>query len=455
MDVFENHSGLISFIALLITALFAIPAYLRSGPLPDLKEQIEAPRSRAALRDAIQTGLAPSYFRAIDGVTEWADGFYDKRLISTKAFDRCLFLAYLYPALAALIGWAIWNLHSPGGFALFPDFADPGPRLWRSAIILASAVGVYVFVVNYDWFERQTNALVGKTYDVFSKPQDPADDTPKWLGTLGNGLAFVCFVGICAALGLFLPRLFNTGEYTSFTFVLAGAAAIAIAGEVFITVPAVIGIAFLLYYMGATEGGSVVLFLFALLPVSNAIADMGSVAATRMFLRRIVNKKPGILTIVASLLLDLIVAMCFLVLLLWLITTGLDFWVDRFPQTAPLDWRTYLAGIAANPASGLALYLMLVTTLLPTALHLVAGIGALFTHGARLNARALRRLEEIEASGKAPEPAECTAIAKQLLNARVYGWALACGLLVAACYAATYLPLARLREVLDPVFGSG
>lgn len=89
--------------------------------------------------------------------------------------------------------------------------------------------------------------------------------------------------------------------------------------------------------------------------------------------------------------------MC-LVLLLGLTTTALDLWASISPQTLPVDWRAYWSDVQADWSNGWALYLMVATTLLPTAIHAAVGLGAVLTHKSRLTKRVALRLETAHAA---------------------------------------------------------
>ncbi|MCO4841052.1 MAG: hypothetical protein KC447_13290, partial [Rhodobacteraceae bacterium] len=49
------------------------------------------------------------------------------------------------------------------------------------------------------------------------------------------------------------------------------------------------------------------------------------------------------------------------------------------PTTVPLDLRAYWTGVQADPRTVVALYLMAMTTLIPTLIHITIGLGAILT----------------------------------------------------------------------------
>ena len=132
---------------------------------------------------------------------------------------------------------------------------------------------------------------------------------------------------------------------------------------------------------------SLLLFL-VLLPMLNAVADYVSVAATRHFLHRIAARRIGTGGVMIGLALDIVIATGCLAGLLWLIPQTLDLWAQLSPLPLQFDWRLYRDTICGGDwQQGTMLWLMLATTLAPTALHLTAGAGAVAAHSARLDAQ--------------------------------------------------------------------
>jgi hypothetical protein len=121
-------------------------------------------------------------------------------------------------------------------------------------------------------------------------------------------------------------------------------------------------------------------------------------------------------------LLDCAVGALCLAVLLALLTQGLDLWAYIHPETLPLDWRDYWAAARADPWQGTALWLMTLTTLLPTIIHAVMGLSAVFSHKSRLNRAALQELDEALVRG-GPTAADRTTVAKGMVAADIYGFA--------------------------------
>ena len=74
----------------------------------------------------------------------------------------------------------------------------------------------------------------------------------------------------------------------------------------------------------------------------------------------------------------------------------LEFWAWLSPDSLLFDWRAYWAETRADPSQGTMLYLMLVTTLIPTILHVVAGLGAVVVQRGHWLDRVADELEAAE-----------------------------------------------------------
>jgi hypothetical protein len=110
---------------------------------------------------------------------------------------------------------------------------------------------------------------------------------------------------------------------------------------------------------------------------------MLSLWITRHFIGQVVVDSPHIWWILGQMVLDLVLAALCLVALLCALVGGLTVWGSTSPATLPLDWRIYWAGVHADPGTRVALYMMALTTLVPTMVNLVAGLRALWTQKSR------------------------------------------------------------------------
>ncbi len=242
-----------------------------------------------------------------------------------------------------------------------------------------------------------------------------------------------------------MPLPFAGAVAFAFAFAFAGAVAVAVAFAVAgafafaVAVAGAFAVAFagalILVLLGDIEAAAAMALFTLLLPITNALADTLSVAATRAFLRWGATRRP-LPMILGAVVLDIALGLLSLAVLLFLLTQTLDFWAAVSPETLPLDWRSFWQAALADPWQGTALWLMGFTTILPTLLHIALGLTALVTHGSRSRRQALLALD-IDTAPTAPN---ATRIAKRLVSAKT--WGLAVGFLGAGLVLAALLALA-------------
>jgi hypothetical protein len=224
---------------------------------------------------------------------------------------------------------------------------------------------------------------------------------------------------------------------------VAGAVAVAVAVAVAFAGAVAGAVAFAGAGAGDYEAATLILLAWVFMPMANAMADWLSVAATRRFLGEVRDHRPRLSGILGLMLFDFAVGALCLAVLLTLLSRGLDLWAYVHPETFPLDWRDYWATARADPWQGMALWLMALTTLAPTIIHAVMGLSAVISHKSRLNRAALDELKTALARG-GPSAADSTTVAKGLVAADIYGFAL--GLVL------VFVPLGWIAFRLGRVF---
>jgi hypothetical protein len=110
--------------------------------------------------------------------------------------------------------------------------------------------------------------------------------------------------------------------------------------------------------------------------------------------------------------------------LLAAITGGLALWGQVGPTTLPFTARAYAQEVLADPWQGMALYLMIATTLLPTFLHFLTGLWAMFAHRGRLLTAQAERLETAMAAGETLTAGARAEIIGAIRRAKVSGFAM-------------------------------
>ncbi len=413
-----------------------------------LRETLEDPASRAALISDYRKPGAEAYFGAISHVLTFADRVYGARLISWQSFGRCLTLAYIYPLLAALFGWFMFNAGSLGSLDLFSqDLKWPIRALVAGGLVIswaiagygASKAGAFSDWV-FDWVDRfrhHSGSRPSIRSNALRVTADLVAVVGVFLGVLTAGFAFVgaFVVAVSASVAIVGTAAVSGDSAVAIAFVIAGAFAVAFASAIAVTFVIAVILVFAFSFAGANPDlrnlALLLVFAFVLLPLLNAIADTLSVAITRKFLGHLKSTsgaRPGLRRILAHLALDLLLALGCLVLLLLSLRYGLDLWRWLSPDTLPFDWRDYIQTIQSGDwGHGTALYLMVFTTLIPTLVHVIAGLGAVLTHRSRMLSRVA------DALTRAPDTLskiEINRLVAQVRNAHFYYGTLATCLVI-------------------------
>lgn len=428
----NDHSGLIALIGVILPLAFAyvIGARARAG-VPSLGEVLKDRDSWPELITRWRRGSAQAYADAVARVLRLAERVYGPRALSSRAFLTCLGIAYVYPIVAVFFGWVATNTHDPGGVLLF--ISEPKFSV-RLAHALAAIGGFAITSWGLVNFERNIDSILHYLLVLFANQTSQCELWPKVAWTLagllsisitflflavgsavaglavfftlagGNDLDSVLAASFPVSLAIVIAASFSGGGPRAAPATVAAAifATFAVALAVFGAVAAVLG-----GNPAYTETTALLLLFYALLPVLNAVADWLSFAITRRFLAPMAAaatdpaNRPPLPMILLRTAVDLILALACLAGLLAAIVGGLEFWAHVSPATLPFTWQGYWAEVAADPARGIALYLMIATTLLPTVIHLIAGLGGVFTYRAHVLTREADILSARLESGEA------------------------------------------------------
>lgn len=314
-----------------------------------------------------------------------------------------------------MLGWVLFNVWAPGGMEMFRDVGSDFERIWRACAFFAGMTAAFYIFYKLDSFVDF----------VADNAFDKAEDTPNQAGFPAKAARF----GVRLVAGAFGFALALTGVVASAlsgTVAFAGAFAIAFAGNfvsagAFFVAAVVVGAAFIAVVTDL-EGAALLFLLYVLLPILNAAADMVSLWITRGFLAGIAAHRPHLWWILGQMLLDLFLAALCLSTLLGCVIVALALWGQISLSTLPLDWRAYWAGVQADPRTGVSLYIMALTTLVPTVIHLIAGLGALWTQKARSLQAVVAQLSA-QPEGDTFSEAEISTMKTQIGKATLWGYA--------------------------------
>ena len=445
----EDHPVAIQYlIATPITALLSVLIGLttaRFGRVPEI-DKLKDPKSRPRAIARYRVGRSRAYFNAIAALLAWAERFYGPRW-SWQSYTRCLQIAFFYPMTFVLAQLVLSEVDQLGGLEVFNSDPNLGERIITLALISFGWISTYVMLVNsgtiinvytniFDRIAPRTERSSEQSTMAFAKF---GANSIIFLIAFFNSTSVLTFststystsflvVVFATTVGIFslayLQRsLFAIGfliiGFTGilFTSSLEGIYSLtetvspdAVSSSVYSLSIALLGILILLtlplsailivLFLAGPELATSWLFLFCFLPLTNSLLDFCSVNLTRWFLSKITKKDQNekrirLRFVFFNLLLDLFAAAICLTFLITLTIGVLELWAELAPNTLIFQWDLYWADIQQNPSHGTALYMMCLTTLLPTIIHVIAGLGAVLTHKSRIMHRVADRLEAL------------------------------------------------------------
>lgn len=347
--------------------LFAAYTYWHSRFIIDLSDPI----TRQNLADRLaQTTFSQHYENALHHLKSKWDGFFSENW-SRQTFTRCLQIAFLYPLGLFMLAWALGGPHQMSGIAMFSEDIQTGwPRIWRAATLFMSIISLYVLAKDYGSSSGRLHRLSEKAVKKLSKGKfrtfvkEAVEGVPASAG-------LVAFVYIWAIISEEAP-LEGAGTVAAGA-VVAGA----LVRELVVTV-AVVGAFVALEVITGVGAGveflPIIIFLI-ILPSTNALLDTVSWSATRHFIGKMLTTTSR-LAVVLEIIADIAIALICLFLLAALIPNVIELFNLILP--APFDWIGTATDALADPfGAGLLTTGMLLSTLVPTFIHVTAGIGAL------------------------------------------------------------------------------
>lgn len=452
-----EYQSLIALVGVFIGALgvfasFSVGAKARDG-IPSLGETLQDRASWPELISRWRSDRGSAYEFAAGQVLAFADHLYGPDYLSLRAFARCLQLALIYPVLAILLGWLSFNTHSPAGMELFVETPLHGQRWLQSMTLLGAIALCALILANAQWIPRIFNDSYFDDPDIWTAHPDPISRIGRAvvdsiLGAVTGLFAGAAAIGIASAFVVagafsfsFSASVFLAVVLT-FSFVFAGAFAFAFSISAIATI---IGIVMIYFGLSGINGPrnllTLALLLYVFLPLLNAVADWISLAITRNFLRTHPARQHRELSItLLRACADLLLAFACLAGLLAAMTYGLRLWAMISPTTLPFTAADYMAQVIADPTQGTALYLMVTTTLLPTFVHFLLGLGAVLSHRGHLLARVADTLEAKLAANAPLNVIERHDLVGQIRLARWAGYGAAL-IITIVIFAAVILPI--------------
>ena len=303
--------------------------------------------------------------------------FGNKR--SIKAFSLCLAFAFIYPFTFFLLAYSWGNgSHEFSGIPFF----DPKSAYRNLFFPVFIAYLAFLSIGVIFSFRAIVSTNLSPEAESMLAAYTGVSSTHPYIGLILTVNFLVCVFA-------FTFTFTSPGNHFLY-FVITFAAIVffAIAGAfshfpVFASVFAsVIAIALALVSFFKSEHDSSLLqsVLFIILPVFNAFLDWISWAFSRYFLER-ASKEDKALPIIQDIVADLILAIFFMVMLCLLIPLGaeaLNLLYGQYGPDTQFDWRSLALSARDDPwGEGLMVTLMILSTLIPTVIHIVLALIAL------------------------------------------------------------------------------
>ncbi len=399
------------------------------GILGGFKVFFDDARSFRELRIWLLRGRAADrYHKAIGALLAWADRTFDPapafsigaacrlatpaglyRIMGSKAFDKCLRVALLYPVFLFSVAWLFGGTGYLAEVSILPERDGDGQplslfnRLWRWGAFVLGAIFIAAYVVAAPTF---VNWIVNRLRHRLARAPLPTRAI-RYLDAVVSFVTIVMVVGVVGVVVLVGGAAFVASAVVigvaAGGVVVGGAVAVAIfafglSGSFGVVVAGVmVGVSGALvavlgggaFGVGVAAVASVAIaVLYVLLPFLNAFMDLASLQVSRVLIRHMVRHQGPLYGVGVALhvVADLFLAAAFLVLLAVLLPVvlqatnhGIEALGNLIGMSSPpIDWVGMVTTAQKDPfGAGLMVTGMLATTLVPTAVHLVAALVAL------------------------------------------------------------------------------
>ena len=380
MDWFDRIwevSPLLAGVALLAVAVFWWHARaLREGG-PALERRLTWLRTaRPFDRYRLALGSALDTLARIIGDARDPDDPRPGKVFSVSAYWLCAGMAVAYPLLFLVIAWAL--VDAPGRIGSVVVLPDDVPD-WQRWMALAALGGTTVLMFFYISTRRMIWGVIAFAFAVAFAGAFAGAGAVAFAVAFAGAFAGAGVVAVAGAVaGLWLDR---RTAWPSWPWALLLGLALITPG---LWLALADGTSAAIALTDATAA-PLVLFLM-LLPAANALLDWVSLGITRVLLGRIARGEEGPLGALLWALADTLIAVALLAAVT-LTTVAAAALFDRLHELGGgagfYDLSAKLAEIAADPRAPQWwwIYAMLLSTLIPTAIHFAIALGSLVVSG--------------------------------------------------------------------------
>ena len=332
---------------------------------------LKDPASRRRALDRLHTPLFDQLYRhTLRNGLAWLAWFFGGRRPNTfLAFNVCYTLSLFYSAGFLLLSWALGGSGSIGTTELLPP-KTPEPQR-AITLIIVIIVGFYIFK-RFRNLARTTNFT-----ELFWKVEGENYIAGPFIATIIILISFTAVsgigaIGIVLAISLATAGAFSKGN--KFGRALAGTGIIASTQAIIVIIALIV--ATLVDPSTLLSDNAIITILFLLLfPLFNALLDWLSWWISRFLGRHILLTRGLWRTIPLHTLIDLIAALLLLTIMCVSFTLFIEvfnLWAATYGGEPPLALENLISTTRSFPfgSEGLWITLMLLSTLLPTTLHL-------------------------------------------------------------------------------------
>lgn len=331
---------------------------------------------------------------------------------------RCFQLALLYPIIAVLFGWVLFGtLHLSSVTLFYAETFWLKRLLWSVAVIAAGLISGWAYMkIDHLWETVVVTRIFGSKSDVSATHKKKTRFlaySASSFGTIIGSMAVLVIPIIYyfySPLELPMHPVFALLIFTIATATPTGMHAYAGSGHAEMKKPHYVALGLVvacplfalvinsnIFY--DPELSTILILFFSVLPFLNALLDMVSIGITRTFLNRIVALRPSFRMIAVQISLDLIWAAICLSILIASTILVLEVFLLIPNMGIAFYWQEYLWEIQQDWRNGSALYLMVATTLVPTIVHVIVGLGAALTYRSNMLKQVANLLREKETAG--------------------------------------------------------
>ena len=397
----------------------------RRNAREDLIKEIRGDESRKHLIDRHHNTRLQRYYTWLQNCFVVLNNWYGQKW-SIQTFATSLTLAYIYPIIAFLIAWVVTDQNMIGKIVVLTYKGDFYTRTFYALVFIC----ILIFFALYPHFIIDSEPKIQKFFKpkLLNWPLRSLMNFRSKIFEKGMSalILFIFWLPVIAAMTQ-LPYILNTPYPIIWALIFSGFAISYIrditSAFAFLALFFFFVISHLFFgdlgdvYEEAFYGDLGIMQSFALLglilPLINAFADFFSISITRRLLEYTYRSRYTAWRLILLVALDFLLGLFALTLLLLGLVGLLELWAVW--GTPIFDWRAYWEGAVNDRKDGIVLWIMCLTTLLPTLVHAAWALVLWLFASPRSTRHAVREMQDWnDKASEANKVSSAMAIAKSL-----------------------------------------